>query len=265
MTATPIPRTLALSHYGDLDFTVLRELPRGRQPIQTHVCSTERERERAYERMRSELRDGRQAFVVCPLVDESELLAARAATAEFERLRDRRAARLPGVADARPAALGRQAGGDGAVRRRRGRRARRDDRDRGRDRRPQRDRDAGRGRRALRDLAAAPAARADRPRRARVAVPAVRAEGVAAAEGAGRAFGWVRAGRDRPRAARRGRADRRPAERPGAVPRRRASARPRAAGAGAAARRGDRRGRPASSGRPSTRCCVAIGARRGRA
>ncbi len=92
MTATPIPRTLALSHYGDLDFTVLAELPRGRQPIQTHVCSTERERERAYERMRSELRDGRQAFVVCPLVAESELLAARAATAEFERLRDRRAA-----------------------------------------------------------------------------------------------------------------------------------------------------------------------------
>jgi ATP-dependent DNA helicase RecG len=87
MTATPIPRTLALSHYGDLDFTVLAELPRGRQPIQTHVCSTERERERAYDRMRSELRDGRQAFVVCPLVAESELLAARAATAEFERLR----------------------------------------------------------------------------------------------------------------------------------------------------------------------------------
>jgi len=87
MTATPIPRTLALSHYGDLDFTVLTELPRGRRPIQTHVCSTERERVRAYERIRSELRDGRQAFVVCPLVAESELLAARAATAEFERLR----------------------------------------------------------------------------------------------------------------------------------------------------------------------------------
>jgi ATP-dependent DNA helicase RecG len=87
MTATPIPRTLALSHYGDLDFTVLAELPRGRQPIQTHVCSTERERARAYDRMREELRAGRQAFVVCPLVAESELLQARAATAEFERLR----------------------------------------------------------------------------------------------------------------------------------------------------------------------------------
>ncbi len=87
MTATPIPRTLALAAYGDLDHTVLRELPRGRQPITTHVCSTERERSRAYERIREELRAGRQAFVVCPLVEESELLQARAATAEFERLR----------------------------------------------------------------------------------------------------------------------------------------------------------------------------------
>ncbi len=86
MTATPIPRTLALSQYGDLDFTLLRELPKGRQPIQTHVCSTERERARAYDRIREELRAGRQAFVVCPLVSESEALAARAATAEFERL-----------------------------------------------------------------------------------------------------------------------------------------------------------------------------------
>jgi ATP-dependent DNA helicase RecG len=87
MTATPIPRTLALAGYGDLDFTILRELPRGRKPIQTHVCSTERDRARAYERIREELGAGRQAFVVCPLVEESELLQARAATAEFERLR----------------------------------------------------------------------------------------------------------------------------------------------------------------------------------
>jgi ATP-dependent DNA helicase RecG len=87
MTATPIPRTLALSRYGDLDFTVLRELPRGRQPIETFVCSTERDRARAYDRIREELAAGRQAFVVCPLVEESELLQVRAATAEFERLR----------------------------------------------------------------------------------------------------------------------------------------------------------------------------------
>jgi ATP-dependent DNA helicase RecG len=87
MTATPIPRTLALAGYGDLDFTQLRELPTGRRPIQTFVCSTERERSRAYDRIREELHQGRQAFVVCPLVEESELLQARAATAEFERLR----------------------------------------------------------------------------------------------------------------------------------------------------------------------------------
>jgi ATP-dependent DNA helicase RecG len=86
MTATPIPRTLALARHGDLDFTVLRELPKGRRPITTHVCGSERERERAYERMREELRAGRQAFVVCPLVEESDLLQARAATAEYERL-----------------------------------------------------------------------------------------------------------------------------------------------------------------------------------
>lgn len=87
MTATPIPRTLALTAYGDLDVTVLRELPAGRQPIRTHVAATDHERARAYERIREELDAGRQAFVVCPLVEESEALQARAATAEFERLR----------------------------------------------------------------------------------------------------------------------------------------------------------------------------------
>jgi ATP-dependent DNA helicase RecG len=87
MTATPIPRTLALAGYGDLDFTLLRELPAGRRPIKTYVCSSERERVRAYDRMREELRAGRQAFVVCPLVSESEVLQVRAATEEFERLR----------------------------------------------------------------------------------------------------------------------------------------------------------------------------------
>jgi ATP-dependent DNA helicase RecG len=87
MTATPIPRTMALLHYGDLDVTALRELPRGRQPVTTHVASTDGERARAYARIREELDAGRQAFVVCPLVEESEALQARAATAEYERLR----------------------------------------------------------------------------------------------------------------------------------------------------------------------------------
>ncbi|HVW16781.1 MAG TPA: ATP-dependent DNA helicase RecG [Solirubrobacteraceae bacterium] len=88
MTATPIPRTMRLASFGALDVTTIRELPRGRRPIATHVVSGERERARAYERIREELRAGRQAFVVCPLVEESEALQARAATAEFERLRD---------------------------------------------------------------------------------------------------------------------------------------------------------------------------------
>jgi ATP-dependent DNA helicase RecG len=86
MTATPIPRTLRLTAYGDLDVTVLRELPAGRRPVDTHVCASERERARAYQRIREELRAGRQAFVVCPLIEESEALQARAATEEYERL-----------------------------------------------------------------------------------------------------------------------------------------------------------------------------------
>ncbi|MEA2384469.1 MAG: ATP-dependent helicase RecG [Solirubrobacteraceae bacterium] len=88
MTATPIPRTLRLASFGALDVTALRELPKGRRPIVTHVVSSEIERARAYERIREELRAGRQAFVVCPLVEESEALQARAASAEYERLKE---------------------------------------------------------------------------------------------------------------------------------------------------------------------------------
>jgi ATP-dependent DNA helicase RecG len=85
MTATPIPRTLALTAYGDLDTTALRELPAGRQPIETRLVE-ESDRAGAYEFLRGQLRAGRQAFVVCPLVSESEKLQARAAEAEGERL-----------------------------------------------------------------------------------------------------------------------------------------------------------------------------------
>jgi ATP-dependent DNA helicase RecG len=88
MTATPIPRTLSLTAYGDLDATVLRELPKGRRPVETYVVDGARARARAYERIREEIAAGRQCFVVCPLVEESEALQARAATAEFERLRE---------------------------------------------------------------------------------------------------------------------------------------------------------------------------------
>jgi ATP-dependent DNA helicase RecG len=87
MTATPIPRTLSLTAYGDLDATVLRTLPKGRRPVETFVVDGTRARARAYERIREEIAAGRQCFVVCPLVEESEALQAKAATVEFERLR----------------------------------------------------------------------------------------------------------------------------------------------------------------------------------
>lgn len=86
MTATPIPRTLWLARYGDLDQTRLAQLPKGRKPIATHLASSPAERSRAYQRIREEVRAGRQAFVVCPLVSESEQLEARAAVAEHQRL-----------------------------------------------------------------------------------------------------------------------------------------------------------------------------------
>jgi ATP-dependent DNA helicase RecG len=114
MTATPIPRTLALAGYGDLDTSTLRELPHGRQAIDTHVVVGESGRERAYSDVREQLRRGRQAYVVCPLVEQEGIAVAgergsasgegaasgaapdappaaataRAATAEFRRLRE---------------------------------------------------------------------------------------------------------------------------------------------------------------------------------
>ena len=86
MTATPIPRTLSLTAYGDLDTTALHELPAGRRPVETRVVH-EDERPAAYEFLRDELRAGRQAFVVCPLVSESEKMQGKAAEREAERLR----------------------------------------------------------------------------------------------------------------------------------------------------------------------------------
>jgi ATP-dependent DNA helicase RecG len=79
MTATPIPRTLTLTVYGDLDVSVLDELPPGRKPIRTHWKRSE-EKTQVYDGVRKLLEAGRQAYVVCPLVDESEKLQARAAT-----------------------------------------------------------------------------------------------------------------------------------------------------------------------------------------
>jgi ATP-dependent DNA helicase RecG len=87
MTATPIPRTLSLTAYGDLDTTVLRELPSGRGEVKTWAVG-EGKRAGAYGFIRERVREGRQAYVVCPLVEGSEKLQARAASEEAERLRN---------------------------------------------------------------------------------------------------------------------------------------------------------------------------------
>ena len=86
MTATPIPRTLALTYYGDLDVVVLDEMPKGRRPIATRVARTEPERSAAYRLVREEVEAGRQAFVVCAAIDEGNRSQVRAAEAEAERL-----------------------------------------------------------------------------------------------------------------------------------------------------------------------------------
>ena len=86
MTATPIPRTLALTLYGDLDVSTLDELPAGRQPIITRWRSGA-QRQEAYRLVEREAEQGRQAYIICPLVEESEALEAKSAVAEYERLR----------------------------------------------------------------------------------------------------------------------------------------------------------------------------------
>ncbi len=85
MTATPIPRTLALTLYGDLDLSVIDQMPGGRLAVKTKWLQPE-QRQKAYNFIRREINKGRQAFILCPLVEESEVIQARAAVAEFERL-----------------------------------------------------------------------------------------------------------------------------------------------------------------------------------
>jgi ATP-dependent DNA helicase RecG len=85
MTATPIPRSLALTIHGDLDVSTLDELPPGRQPIETHWVQA-RQAARAYSFVREQVEKGRQAFIVFPLVEESDVIDAKAAVEEHERL-----------------------------------------------------------------------------------------------------------------------------------------------------------------------------------
>lgn len=83
MTATPIPRTLALTVHGDLDLTIINELPKGRKPIKTILTGSHRQ---VWDLIKHEIETGRQAYVVYPLIDESETLSAKAATIEAEKL-----------------------------------------------------------------------------------------------------------------------------------------------------------------------------------
>ena len=87
MSATPIPRSLSLTLYGDLDMSTIDEMPPGRRRIRTRYLEPD-QRDAAYEMIRAQVKDGRQAFVVCPFIEESEAIQTRAATKEYERLSD---------------------------------------------------------------------------------------------------------------------------------------------------------------------------------
>ena len=86
MSATPIPRTMALTLYGDMDVSVIRQLPPGRRPIATAVRSGAEAREKVYKFLVTEVAAGRQGYIVCPLVEESEKMEAQSATAVFKEL-----------------------------------------------------------------------------------------------------------------------------------------------------------------------------------
>jgi len=88
MTATPIPRSLQLTVWGHLDVSIIDQMPPGREPVLTRLLLPV-ERERAYAFVRSQVEEGRQAFIICPLVEESDKVEAKAAVQEYERLQDR--------------------------------------------------------------------------------------------------------------------------------------------------------------------------------
>ena len=85
MTATPIPRSLALTLYGDLDISIMDVMPEGRQPVNTYVLRPQ-ERERAFTLLRSQVKDGKQGFIIYPLIEESDKIEARAAVDDYETL-----------------------------------------------------------------------------------------------------------------------------------------------------------------------------------
>jgi ATP-dependent DNA helicase RecG len=88
MTATPIPRTLSLTIYGDLDVSIIDELPKNRKQVKT-VLRTEQDRKKVYDFIREEVSKGRQVYIVYPIIDESEKLDLKAATKHYEALKER--------------------------------------------------------------------------------------------------------------------------------------------------------------------------------
>ncbi len=86
MTATPIPRSLALALYGDLDLSIIDQMPKGRKPVITKlICGPEREK--AYDFIKKELKQGRQCFIICPLISPSDKLGVKSVEQEFENLK----------------------------------------------------------------------------------------------------------------------------------------------------------------------------------
>ena len=259
MSATPIPRTLMLTAYGDLDISRLVDKPPGRQPVDTRTVPLDRAEEVTGAIARA-LKRGAKVFWVCPMVEESENADIAAAEERYRALAELLPGRV-GLVHGRmkSADKDRAMAGFAATVGSGGRPAGRDDGDRGRHRRAGRHRHGDRARRALRPGAIAPAARPHRPRRPALDLPAA----VPAAARRGRAAAPGDPARDRGRlphrrggsaAARRRRGARHPAERPaGTAPRRPGAAR----GAG----RGGARRRPSRAGaRP--RACRARAARR---
>ena len=170
MTATPIPRTLAMTAYADLDVSVIDELPPGRTPIMTVVMPDSR-RDEVVRRIRSACLEGRQAYWVCPLIEESAMLEAQAAEDTAAALAEALPDIVVGIVHGRMPAPARERT-MARVQGRRNRTTRRNHGDRGRRRRAERKPDGDRERRAHGARAAAPAARPRRPRARRVELPA---------------------------------------------------------------------------------------------
>ena len=236
MTATPIPRSVAMTVFGDLETSTLREIPAGRAEVSTVVVDAARQPawvQRSWQRIVEEVGQGRQAFVVCARISSTDPAGSAAtprtatcwrrsedlppAVAVEDLYAELSSGPLAGVRvddAARPVAGRGEGRGDGPVRGRSDRRAGGDHRRRGRGGRAERFGDGDLRRRPLRDLPAASAPRPDRPRGASRRLPAAHRRaagqpGAATARGGGQDPGRVRARRDRPRTAAGGRRARR--------------------------------------------------------